>query len=207
MKVVLPLLVALVLTAGCAAPRDERPEPSAEAPGTTPSATPRATSGATSGATPAQPSVTRSATTYPEPRPASPRVGESFTAAILASGGWVEARVTVTAVDSPAYDARLLLFRWKATNIDDHALAAPVDPISYRFAGLDDRDRRTRTLGYEPGSSARGCRILPGRVRWKPGQTIHGCSAQELPAGSRLARVAFLSGDPRNPQTVEFFLD
>ncbi len=192
------LVVAALVLTGCATPEAEnRPEPS---PTTTAPASPA----------PSHPA----SVTFPPPRPARPRIGEPFTAAILADGGWIKARVTLTAIDTyrgrsfPELDGTPLLFRWKATNIDDHVLTATSDPVSYRFSGLDELERRTVPSGYAHGAdSPAGCTTLPDELIWKPRRTVRGCSVQTVRAGARFDRAAFLSGDVRNPHTVEFDFD
>jgi hypothetical protein len=205
MRPLIWIVAAAIAVAGCASPQDENAD---RAPTSKASETSRPGADPSSGF-----STGSAAPNYPAPSPGHPRVGQPFTAAILSSGAWIEARVTLTVIDvyagrrSPKLDGTKLLFRWTATNIDDHPLSVTKDPVSYRFAALDQLDRRTTPSGYSAGSSAPdGCTTLPDKVIWKPHQTVHGCSVQTLRAGARLGRAALLTGDGRYPQAVEFNL-
>lgn len=205
MKPLLWLVVAAVAVSGCAAPQDENVDrtPTSKVSQTSPP----------DAAPSAGPATGTDGPRYPVPSPANPRVGQPFTAAILASGEWIKARVTLTVIDLyagrrfPELAGTPLLFRWTATNIDDHPLSSAKDPVSFRFAALDERDRLTTPSGYVAGSAAPdGCTTLPDKLIWKPHQTVHGCSVQTLRAGARLDRAALLTGDGRTPQAVEFDL-
>lgn len=200
MKPLASLLLAAMVLAGCAAPK---PEQTDEKPDDVPS-----------GVQTTAPSATPSSVAFPQPVPSRPRVGRPFTATILADGTRITARVTLTAIDTyrgrpfPELDGTPLLFRWSATNVDDHPLKAANDPVSYRFVSLDGQERRTAVHGYSAGTaiSPDGCTLLPEKLTWKPGRTLRGCSVQTVAKGARLDRAAFLSGDVRNPQTAEFRL-
>ena len=205
MKPLVWMVLAAIAVTACAAPQDENADrhPASRSSQSSPPG-PATSSGLDSG--PAAPQ-------FPAPSPAHPRVGQPFTAAILESGAWIKARVTLTGIDLytgrrfPELEGTPLLFRWTATNIDDHPLPAAKDPVSFRFAALDELDRRTTARGYEAGSSAPdGCTTLRDKLIWRPGQTVHGCSVQMLRAGTRLGRAALLTGDQRNPQPLEFDL-
>jgi hypothetical protein len=205
MKPLISMVVAAIAVAGCSAPQDENTHPT---PTSTVSRTSPPDAAPTSGL-----DTGPAAETYPAPSPEHPRVGQPFTAAILASGEWIKARVTLTAIDLyagrqfPELEGTPLLFRWTATNIDDHPLSVAKDPVSYRFAALDEKDRRTTPSGYVAGSAAPdGCTTLPDRITWKPRQSVHGCSVQTVRAGAHLGRAALLTGDGRYPQAVEFDL-
>ncbi len=205
MKPLVWMVVSAIVVTGCAAPQDENAD-------RTPTSKVSRTS-TPDGAPSASMATGPTAGSYPTPSPAHPRVGQPFTPAILASGAWIKARVTLTAIDVyagrefPELEGTPLLFRWTATNIDDHVLSAAKDPVSYRFAALDELDRRTTPSGYVDGSpSPDDCTTLPDKLTWKPRQTLHGCSVQTLRSGAQLGRAALLTGDGRDPQPVEFDL-
>ena len=209
MRFLVSMVVASIAIAGCAAPQDENADqkPSSKVGATGPSADP-------SFAEPSGVARAPGARTYPAPSPADPRVGQAFTAPVLSGGDWIRARVTLLAIDAytgpplAELNGTPLLFRWQATNVDDHAISAAEDPVSYRFAALDDLERQTTPSGYASGTAGApgGCTTAPARRSWRPGQTLRGCVVQTIGSGARLARAAFLCGDILSPQAAEFYL-
>jgi hypothetical protein len=205
MKFLVSMVVASIAMTGCAAPQDENADqkPRSKVSATVPSAEPSVALAPAPGAR-----------TYPAPSPADPRVGQPFTAPVLSSGRWITARVTLVAIDAytgpprAGLDGTSLLFRWKATNVDDHPISAADDPVSYRFVALDDLERQTTPSGYASGTAGApdGCTTSPARRIWRPGQTLRGCVVQTIRSGARLARAAFLCGDILSPQAAEFYL-
>ena len=205
MKFLVSMVVASIAMAGCAAPQDENADqaPRSKVSTSGPSSEPSFAVAPAPGAR-----------TYPAPSPPDPRVGQPFTAPVLSSGRWIRARVTLVAIDAysgpprPELNGMPLLFRWKATNVDDHSLPAAHDPVSYRFVALDDLDRPMTPSGYASGTAGApdGCTTAPSRRSWRPGQTLRGCVVQTIRKGARLGGAAFLCGDLLSPQAAEFYL-
>jgi cell division septation protein DedD len=143
----------------------------------------------------------------PAPYPNAVQVGQRFTAVVAKNARrWIQLRITVRAIEEYPRGRfhhfhlrghKVVLVRWKATNISHRALRFPEDPVWGSFT-LSSFVQPVGVLPvqfapYERYAPAH-CTVAVDPIIWKPGQTRRGCQVGLLYPGDGIEQVTYQSG-------------